>query len=262
MNLGDFVSQLSEGQLGLAGGGVLVLFIVLGVIKGVIRVVLGITGFIAAAIAFWFSFKHGDSLISNFTESPEPWMPLGIAGTAAAAAYTAVRHGVGIVLLPMLGSLEKIKHAKLVSGVAGLGLGGFGLYSGGSASHQFNAMNFLNDKVEHRESGWVSTLLNKTQGSWFGELQQITDPTKTAYRCDLIKGLTVYTTGQAQGEKKTALAPLLAQHEFLRLASSPKIAQNISQGDFTKLFNDPQVKNFLSKKEHREILRDIDWQKL
>ena len=262
MNLSDIISGLSEGHITAGGGLVIVGFIILGVFRGIMRVALGIAGFIAAAVAFWLCFRHGDSILSNFTDNPEPWMPLGLAGGGAVAAYTVIRHGAGLILTPLIGSIDELKKHRVLSGIAGLGLGGLGLYSGGNASHQFDAMNFLNNVQEKQESGWIGTLLSKTQESWFGNFQQKTDPTKTAYRCDLIKALSMYTSGQTQKFDQETLKPLLANQDFLKLAASPEIAQDLGATDFQSLFAHEGLKSFIQNDKNRELLQGIDWRKL
>jgi len=262
MDFTNLISQLTENQISIGGVSVLVIFIVLGVIKGIMRVILGFAGLVAAAVAFWFTFRHGDSVLTNLTDNPEPWMPLGLAGGAAVGAYTVARHGIGLIFKPMLGSIDNLNKRRVLSGIAGLGLGGAGLYSGGSASHQFDAMNFLNNNLEEKDSGWINTLLTKTQESWFGDFQQKTDPTKTAYRCDLIKALTLFTTGQSESYQKEEFSQLIQNQDFLKLAANPEISKSISEGDFQKLFRNPDLKDFISDADHLEVLQKIDWLQL
>jgi len=262
MDIGGLISQLSEGQIGAGGITILILFIILGVVKGIIRIILGFAGLIVAGIAFWFTFQNGGSIISKVTDNPEPWMPLGLAGGAAVGAYTIARHGIGLIFKPMLGSIDELKKHRIMSGVAGLGLGGLGLFTGGSASHQFDTISLLNNVKEEKESGWINNLLNKTQESWFGDFQQKADPFKTAYRCDLIKALTLYTTGQSQIYKKEYLETLLSNQGFQQLASKPEIAQLISSGDFQELFRNPQIKAFISDPDNLKVLQEIDWKQL
>lgn len=260
MNL-DFLSQLSETHLGAGGIGLLVFGVVFGLIKGVFRILLGIVGLAAAAVAFWFAFRHGDTIASKFVEEPDAWMPLGIAGGAASAAYLAVRHGVGLILTPILGTVDSIKNKKLIAGTLGLGLGGAGLYGGGSASHQVDAMQFLNEQRQGVEENWVSKVLAKSQESWFGQFQQSTDPSNTGYRCDLVKLLSL-AKFDSSAANSAEVQSILSRPEIAQMMSDPKIKQALSNGDFQELFRSERITNFLQDRDNKELLKKLDWRKI
>jgi len=259
MDLTGLISGLSESHLTIGGGLIVAITIVLGIIRGIMRALLGIGGFIAASVTFWLSFRYGDNILTKFTDNPDPWMPLVLAGGFSVATYTAVRHGAGLIFKPLIGSLDEVKKHRAISGVVGLLLGGAGLYGGGSASHQFDTMNFIDNINDKEKGGWVSTLLNKTQESWFGDLQQKTDPTKTAYRCDLIKALSLYTSGQADKYNHPSIAPLISSEEFQVIASKPEIAKSLNESDFQALFQHPLVKSFIKEKANLDLIKEVDW---
>lgn len=257
----DFLSNVSESQLGIAGVGILIFSIIFGIIKGVIRIILGLAGLVAGAVAFWFTFQHGDSLASNFVEDPEPWMPLGIAGGAASAAYLAVRHGVGLVMAPIIGSVDALKNKKLLAGFMGLGLGGAGLYGGGSAAHQVDAMSFLDEQRKGEEVGWVSNVLTKAQETWFGKVQQKTDPTETGFKCDLVKLLSL-AKFQGDGANSSEIRSALSNSDLQSLLSDRQISSALEEGDFQTLLRNDKLDQFLKDPRNRDLLLRLDWRQV
>lgn len=257
----DFFSSLTESQIGGAGVAVLVISVLLGVLKGVIRIILGLAGLAAAAAAFWFVFRNGEGFIGKFVAEPEAWMPLGAASGAASGAYLAVRHGVGVILKPLIGSVDALKNKKVLAGLMGLGLGGAGLYGGGSASHQVDAMSFLKERRRGEEVGWVSQVLSKAQESWFGNFQQNTDPSMTGYRCDLVKMLSLvkFDQGRARGQE---VQSLVNTPGFRRLLYDPEISQALEAGDFQTLFRNEKLTYFLQTDGGKELLRRVDWSRV
>lgn len=254
----DFLSNISESQLGVGGIAVLVLSMILGVIKGVIRIILGLAGLAAAAVAGWFSFQHGDSIANAFVEQPEPWMPIGIAGGAAASAYLAVRHGAGLVLSPIIGSVDALKKKKGLAAMLGLGMGGAGLYGGGTVAHQVDARTFLDDQRKGESVSWVTKVLSKTEGTWFGTFQEKTDPTQTGFKCDLVKVLSL-----AKFSKENVASPeaqsLINSPEVQHLLNNKNVANALEGGDFQSLFSNDELSHFLTDPENRELLQQLDW---
>ncbi len=264
MDFSSLISDLSSSQVGGAALIGLVGFMILGALKGLMRVLLGIAGFIAAAVAFWLAFRHGDRVLALLTDSPEPWMPLGVAGGAGVAAYTTVRHGLGMIFRPLIGSLDALKKHRVLSSFAGLGLGGLGLMGGSSAIQQVDAMEVLDQvqRIEPLSEGklsWLKELIIKGQDSWIGQLQERLDPTQTTLRCTLIKALGIYTGGQAHLYQHSELQPLVQNTAFQRLASSPEIAQRLTSQNFQDLMRDPAIVAYTKEREHRQLLQDINW---
>lgn len=254
----SFLGNLTETQLGAGGIGLLIFSIVFGIIKGVVRIALGMAGLVAGAVAFWFAFRHGDSIATKFVAEPSSWMPLGIAGGAASATYLAVRHGVGLILKPVIGSVDGFKNKKVLAGVLGLGLGGAGLYGGGSASHQVDAMSFLKEQRNGEEVSWMNKILAKTQESWFGEFQQNTDPSATGYKCDLVKLLSI-AKFKGDGSNNQAVKSALNEPEVQGLLKDSDVSQALESGDFQTLFRNEKLSQFLNNKSNKALLQGIDW---
>ncbi len=254
----DIFSQISETQLGIGGGVILLFSVVFGVIKGVIRILLGLAGLAAGAVAFWFTFRHGEPVLTRFVEEPEAWMPFGIAGGAAMSAYLAVRHGLGLLCAPIIGSVDALKNKKLLSGILGLGLGSAGLYGGGSASHQLDAMSFLNEQRRGEEVSWLNQILAKTQESWFGNFQQNTDPSMTGYKCDLVKLLSMakFQNIDVQTEE---LEAILHNVDIQSLLQDSEIRKALDQGSFQELFHHHELSAFLHDPKNRALLDSLDW---
>ena len=257
----SFLGNLTETQLGAGGVGLLIFSIVFGIIKGVMRIALGMAGLVAGAVAFWFAFRHGDSIASKFVAEPSAMMPFGIAGGAALTTYLAVRHGVGLLLKPVIGTIDGFKNKKVLAGFLGLGIGGAGLYGGGSASHQVDAMSFLKEQRNGEEVSWLNKVLAKTQESWFGELQQNTDPTATGYKCDLVKLLSI-AKFKGDGSTNETVKSAIREPDIQALLRDSDISQSLESGDFHALFRNEKLSHFLDDKGNKALLQGIDWRSI
>ena len=264
MDLSSLPQELTESHIGLAGGALLLLTLVVGFIKGIIRISLSIVGFAAAAFIFWIIFRNGGALVYTFIDSPDPWLPFGIACGAAVIVYSVIRHGLGFMLKPIIGSLDLLKSKRIYAGLIACGLCFTALWGGGSASHQLDTMHFLKNQSDGKVSlGWLNQILLKSQESWFGQFQESTDPTRTALRCDLIKLLTLSYSGEVLEIPSLAhLHEILLDKDFQSLLLDPDLNQYLKARDFQSLFKHEKVKNFLKDDQNRNLIELVDWREV
>ena len=255
------VSNATEGNLGIAGIVALVFSTVLGIIKGFIRVLLGLAGLIGAILGFMFGMGKSEGLTASFITDPGPMVPIVVGGLFAIASYLIVRHGLGLIMQPILGSVDILKEKKIVGALVGLGLGGAGLYGGGSASHQLDAMNFVNDQRNGEKVSLLNKFLASSQESKFGLFQQNTDPFKTAYKSDIVKlaSIDLYNGVGADSEEVQSIT---SKPAFKKLTRDPRFRKAIVDTNMSKAFSNDALKEYLSDDANRESIANIDWRNL
>jgi len=259
--LDSTVSNANDTSLGITGVVVLVFSAILGMIKGFIRVLLGLAGLVAAIFGFIFGMGKSEALTSAFISDPGPLVPIAVGGAFAAVAYLVVRPGLGLIMQPIIGSVDLLKDKKIVGALVGLGLGGAGLYGGGSASHQLDAMSFVNEQRKGDEVGVLNKLLASSQESKFGIFQQNTDPFKTAYKCDLVKVVSM-AMYDGEGADSEEIQTIINQPDFKKLLRDPKLRKAIVDTNMGKAFSSDALKDYLSNDENRETIANIDWRNL
>lgn len=113
-------------DLGVNGGigAIVVACIVLGVIKGLIRMAFGMIALVAGVIGGFWGFQKGASIAGTVVASPDPWMSAVVGLVIGLGIFFVARALFGVLLTPAGGNAPSAKPLAFPGGVLGLFAGG------------------------------------------------------------------------------------------------------------------------------------------
>lgn len=112
-------------DLGINGGigAIVVACIVLGVIKGLIRMAFGMIALIAGVIGGFWGFQKGSSIAGTVVSSPDPWMSAAVGLIIGLIIFFIARALFGVLLTPSGGNTQAAKPLAFPGGILGLFVG-------------------------------------------------------------------------------------------------------------------------------------------
>jgi hypothetical protein len=247
-------------------GVLLVGFIVLVVLKGIIKMLLLGAALLGAIIAYYWMSKNGYSYLSFLTSNPQEWMVTGLSWGSAIFILAVFTNGMmwfGNILTPgrMLGTggLKGIVTTVLMVGVLAwvgvLGVFYYGSVADIKRAHQF-ALNQTDPKQEVGTSwmyNWKQSLLSKASTSWLSQLDPMTDPERTSL-AKLVAYLSTFDTTQA-AVKYAEVAPYIPRPRRLwTLSRDAGIRTLVDRQDMATLMNHPELTKFLNDAGSREAI--------
>ncbi|MBK1832709.1 CvpA family protein [Roseibacillus ishigakijimensis] len=269
----DFLDQLPFDQTALTIGmvAVVVLFMVISIIKGILRTLFSLLGLAVAVVAFFFGYQQSPPHIEKLVPEAVGWMPLVAGGVCAVLAMMVFQFVLGI-FSGKGGDGEERKSGGLLSALFGLVIGALALYGGLSALRYYGGeaelqhlQTYVSKGAEKAENlPFVIKLKQWVDDSPIASWQERFDFFNTAEqraRSNLAKLFMV--SGDRQDLAKTLREEdnrdILEIPEVTALTvAADDLRRLCEEGDFQKFFADERVQNLLDRPDLREKLLKLD----
>ena len=104
-------------------GIIIIIFIVIGLIKGFVRMTFGLIALSAGILASLWGFKNGSSISGTLIENPDPWMSTAVGVILGLAIFFVARALFGILLKPVSSKEGKARKIAPLGGMLGFVMG-------------------------------------------------------------------------------------------------------------------------------------------
>lgn len=251
----------------IIAGVVLVGFLVLAVLKGIIKMLLFGAGVLGGVAVYYWMSKHGFSYLAFLTSDPKSWMITGLAWVSAIAVFAVFVHGMfwfsnvfswgaKMGFGGVKGLLTTVLMVMVVLWVSLIALFYYGSVADVRRAHEI-ALSQINK--EHKVStSWVydwSQQVQKTDSSqWLTKLAPLQD----AERISLAKLVAYLATFEPQEavQRYSVVSPHIPRPRRLwTLSQDVAIKTLVRRNDMTTLLNHPELTKFLADTSSREAVK-------
>ncbi|MGE9267574.1 MAG: CvpA family protein [Verrucomicrobiales bacterium] len=256
----NFNDLSTGGVIGL----IVVVFAVLGFVKGLVKLLFALLAVALAAYAGWWGYQNGHSIAANIVEQPEPWMSTAVALIAGVGVYSLCRSVLGFLTsgFNSTGAAKKVGFGP-PAGLFGLLVGAamaYGAVVGVRYLGSVAELRHLDENLENPQEETSRPLFARLKkqideskpGRWLREYDFLNDEEGEK----LAKALV------AQKEK-VALSLREDSGELLKLvAFDQELAALAKERNYAALLSHPKVKEALKNPQVREALQNLDFEKL
>ena len=265
------------GVLGL----IIIAFIIIGLIKGFIRMTFGLIALSAGALAGFWGFQNGSSLAGFLIDDPDTWMNGAVGLIIGLAAFFGARALFGIILTPAKPKEGTKKRFTPGGGILGFIMGvAFTWFclSGIRYWGTLDELNWVRDALSSKE--WISAstpedrlskqptqpalskLKRQIDATIAGKFHEGYDLLNNRARANLSK-LTllvdnerVWTRAKLEADVRTAAKQ--AQINYLLTEQKAQLKALYSQGQTAQLLNSDSIKQVCAEENARSKLEDLD----
>jgi uncharacterized membrane protein required for colicin V production len=232
------------------GGGiviVVVLFMLVGMIRGVVRMFFGLLSLTVAALTTYWGFKHGDSIAGYVISNPDPWMSGTVGVIMGLAVFFVARALFGLIIKP----IKVVDGKKQNKGGLGAALGVLGglafawfaisgiRYVGNLAELQWLKDSLAKqNKIQELAPPAIVKVRETINSSKLGEFHQSFDFINNPYRVEMakLKVLTDNTYAMNVAARQAGILKAFGQPDIKKLLeTSPELNSYVKDGRFSQL---------------------------
>lgn len=255
----NFNDLSTGGVIGL----IVVIFAVLGFVKGLVKLVFALLALGLAILAAHWGFVNGHQIAANLVEKPEPWMSNVVALIAGIGVFSICRSILGFIGsgFNSTGTAKKIGFGP-PAGLLGLFVGAILAYAAVVGVRYLGSvaeLQYLDERLENPKSERTPPLFAQLKekidqskpGQWLAQYDFINDPEQT----ELAKALLAHhdKASFSLQEESGALVKLVA--------FDPELAQLAKEKNYTAILSHPKVEEILKKPSVREALQKLQLEK-
>ena len=249
---------------------IVIIFTLLGLVKGMVRMFFGLVSLVAASIAAYWGFQRGDAVAGYMIANPEPWMAGAVGIFMGLAVFFAARAIFSMVVKPTKVIDGKKQNRAGMGGLLGI-VGGlafaFFLFSGVRYLGTITELDWLKKclaeegKINQIPEPPLVTLMNTIDATVPGRLHQEYDFLNNA-DCAQIAQLKILTGNNH------AIAVSAGDHDILKafsepdirklLESSPELGAYIQENKFSHLLANKKVGELSSIPAAQEALAPLN----
>lgn len=251
----------------IIAGVVLAGFIVLAVLKGVIKMLLFGAGVLGGVAAYYWMSKYGFTYLSFVTSDPRSWMITGLAWCSAIAVFAVFVHGMfwfsnvfswgqKMGFGGVKGLLTTVLMVLVVLWVCLIALFYYGSVADVARAHETALAQI--DREHEVPTSWVYEWSRKVQQAdsshWLLNLAPLQDPE----RIKLARIIAYLATFEPQDavRRYAVLEPHIPRARRLwTLSQEPGIKSLVRRNDMTTLLNHPELTKILSDAPSREAVK-------
>ena len=263
------MSIVSSPWIVLALVGVIVVFILFSLFKGVIKLLLFLVAAVSAIASWIFLQKNGFTFLSFVTNNPQPWMVQACSWGAAFFVFAVFFHGMSWFSQLFSwhrggastgGILTTILMCFLLFWVAMVGVS---YYSDVSLIGHYHAR--ASSKATPEQIPWISRLSARLHESpitsWLSEINPMDDPAQTKLACLVAYGCSLDEAGLSQFYKTCLEHSGVPQpSRFLDLFRDKGLRTLVEEGRFVTLLENEHLKTFLQRLNTQEVLEKMQLQ--
>lgn len=265
------------GVLGL----IIIAFVILGLLKGFVRMTLGLVALSAGALSGLWGFQNGSSFAGVLIEDPDPWMSAAVGLVVGFAVFFAARALFGILLNPVKKREEKQKRFTPSGGILGFLMGVTFTWlclSGVRYVGTLSELDWVRAALSNTE--WLrastsearsskqpsqptlSKLKRKLDASAAGKLHEKFDFLNSKARANLSK-LTLLVDNErvwTRANLKTDVraAAKQARINYLLTEQKAQLRSLYDQGQYAQLLHSESIKNVCAEENARSKLESLD----
>lgn len=263
----EFVSEHASVPLVLAG--LVVVFFLFSLFKGVIKLLLFLAAAVCAIAAWIFLQKNGFTFLSFVTGNPQPWMVQLCSWCAALFIFAVFFHGMNWFSQLFSwrhngastgGILTTVLMCALLLWVAMVGVS---YYSDVSLIGHYHSR--ARAQASQQQIPWVSRLSKALHESpctsWLARINPMDDPAQAKLACLVAYGCSLDETGFTQFYKNCLEKSGVPQpSRFLDLFRDKGLRTLVEEGRFSSLLENEHLKTFLQRLNTQEILEKMQLQ--
>jgi len=265
-------------------GIIIIIFIVIGLIKGFVRMTFGLIALSAGILASLWGFKNGAYLAATLIENPDPWMSAAVGIILGLAIFFVARALFGILLSPAGSKNGKARKIAPLGGMLGFVMGAAfvwyclaGVRYNGTLSELAWVREAIQDKDwlnattnENREANRpsqpiFSKLKRGLDTSTAGQFHEKIDLLNNRSQANLSKLTILVENEQAATRayltKDVRKAALQTQISTLLVKQSAKLKAFYEEGQYSQLLHSDFIREACATKEAEEQLEGLDIEK-
>ncbi|MCS5538377.1 MAG: CvpA family protein [Roseibacillus sp.] len=277
------ISQFDISIFGVIGI-IIIIFIVIGLIKGFVRMTFGLIALSAGILASFWGFRHGASIAGTLIENPDPWMSAAVGVILGLAIFFVARALFGILLSPVGSKGGKARKIAPLGGILGLVMGAALVWfclAGVRYNGTLSELDWVREAIQDKE--WLSATTNEDR-----EAKRPPQPIFSKLK----RGLDTSTVGQFHAEhdflndrsqanlskltilvdneqaatrayltKDVRKAARQTQIDTLLVKQSAKLKAFYEEGQYSQLLHSDFIKEACETKEAEEQLEGLDIEK-
>ncbi len=255
----NFNDLSTGGVIGL----IVVIFAVLGFVKGLVKLFFALLSIGLAIAAAWWGYQNGHDIAANLVESPEPWMSNAVALIAGIGVFSICRTVLGFLTsgVNSTGAAKKVGFGP-PAGLMGLLVGALLAYAAVVGVRYLGSVaevRHLDERLEHpeKDSGqpFFAMLKEKIDHSKPGRWVQQYDVFNEAGQTELGKALVAH-------REKAGLKLRDESGELTKLiAFDPELTQLTKEKNYAAILSHPKVRAALENPALRKALQKINVEK-
>lgn len=251
----NFNDLSTGGVIGL----IVVIFAILGFVKGMVKLVFALFSIGLAILAAYWAYQNGHEISANLVEKPEPWMSNLVALISGIGVFSICRSLFGFLTsgFNSTGAAKKVGFGP-PAGFMGLLVGAVLAYAavvgvrylGSLAEVQYLDERLANPKSEHSPPLFAQLKAKIDQskpGQWLAKYDIVNDPEETEF----VKFLVAK-------QEKSSVRINEESGQLLKLISfDPELTQLAKEKNYAAILSHPKVAEALKKPSVREALKKL-----
>lgn len=250
----------------VAAGVILVGFLVLAVLKGIIKMVLfGASILFSVLVYFWIS-KNGYSYLAFITSDPQRWMVTTLAWTAAIAVFAVFTHGLfwfsnvfswggKMGFGGVKGVLTTVLMVMVLVWVGVVAVFYYGSVADICRAHEFALVE--QKKLPSVSSPWTyewkKRIIHSPSVSWMEKFDPMTDPERITL-ARLVAYLASFEQNDAAKRYMEMSASIPRPRRLWSLCRDVAVRDMVKKEDMASIMNHPELTKFLADSSSRDAL--------
>lgn len=251
----------------VVAGIVLVGFIILAMLKGIIKMLLFGAGVLGGVAAYYWMSKHGFSYLAFLTNDPKSWMITGLAWGSAIAVFAVFVHGMfwfsnvfswGAKM--GFGGIKGLLTTVLMVAVI-LWISLIAVFYYGSVADVKRAHDIALSQIDGKHTvstpwmySWSNRIQNGDSTKWLVKMAPLQDPERISL-AKLVAYLATFDP-QTAVQRYSALSPHMPRPRRLWVLSQDiAIKTLVKRDDMTTLLNHPELTKFLGDPSSRDAVK-------
>ncbi len=265
-------------------GIIIIIFIVIGLIKGFVRMTFGLIALSAGILASLWGFKNGAYLAATLIENPDPWMSAAVGIILGLAIFFVARALFGILLSPAGSKNGKARKIAPLGGMLGFVMGAAFVWyclAGVRYNGTLSELAWVREAIQDKE--WLNATTNENREanrpsqpifsklkrgldtSTAGQFHEKIDRLNSRSQANLSKLTILVDNEQAATRayltKDVRKAALQTQINTLLVKQSAKLKAFYEEGQYSALLHSDSIKEACATKEAEEQLEGLDIEK-
>lgn len=249
---------------------VVVLFMLVGIARGLARTFFGLVALAAAGLASYWGFQRGDAIAGYVISNPDPWMSGAIGILMGLAVFFVARAVFGLIVKPVKIVDGKKRNNGGLGGLLGI-LGGVAFCWFAIAGVRYVAnleeLRWIKDnlaeegKIQKLAPPALVKLRNIIDGSALGKFHQDLDFLNRRARVEMakLKVLTENHYAMNEAAKDTGVMKAFGQPDIRKLLeTTPELATYVADNKFSHLLESRKLRELCEIPAAHDTLADTD----